>query len=57
MYLSLIPNLPRFQKVSSESGKMPKKAPKMTEEERLQWEADKAAAEADAEVRTNCILL
>lgn len=30
---------------------MPKKAPKMSEEERLQWEADKAAAEADAEVR------
>lgn len=29
---------------------MPKKAPKMTEEERLQWEADKAAAEAEAEV-------
>ncbi|CBY31781.1 unnamed protein product [Oikopleura dioica] len=28
---------------------MPKKAPKMSEEERLQWEADKAAAEADAE--------
>ena len=26
----------------------------MTEEERLQWEADKAAAEADAEVRTYC---
>ena len=29
---------------------MPKKAPKMSEEERLQWEADKAAAEAEAEV-------
>ena len=29
---------------------MPKKAPKMTEEERLQWEQDKAAAEAEAEV-------
>ncbi|CAG5089365.1 Oidioi.mRNA.OKI2018_I69.PAR.g12187.t1.cds [Oikopleura dioica] len=28
---------------------MPKKAPKMTEEERLQWEQDKAAAEAEAE--------